>query len=84
MDLCQAPKAVCPTIWIEWLRDICLSSMRLPLLEAVEGAATQYTPSMCHGPSPQGTYAAINILCWIAAVPTSTVDPPLVNMLATL
>ena len=34
-----------------------MSSMKLPLLKALEEAGTQCTPDMGHGPSPRGTYA---------------------------
>ena len=37
---CWAPNTVCPTILLEWLEDSWVRSKRLPLLEAVGGAAT--------------------------------------------
>ena len=57
MTLCQAPKAICPTILIDWLEDSHLSSMWLPLLIVVEGVATHFFPDMDHRPVPKGTYA---------------------------
>ena len=54
---CQGPQAVCLTIWVEWLEDSWLSSTRLPLLEAVEGAASQCIPGMGLRPSPGCTSA---------------------------
>ena len=55
--LCWAPKAVCPTIKMEWLGDSWMISMKLPLSKAVGEADTQSTPGMGYGPSPWGTYA---------------------------
>ena len=57
--LCQAPKAVYPTILTELLEDSCLSSIRItdPLLKEVGEAATECMPGIGHEPTPAATYA---------------------------
>ena len=50
-------KAECPIMMTAWLEDSCLGSMSLPLLKAMEGAATQCTHGVNHGQASEGTYA---------------------------
>ena len=52
-----SPRAVCPTIQVEWLGDSWMSSMRSPILKDMEGAANQWTSGISHWPSPGGMYA---------------------------
>ena len=57
MTLCQTPKAVYPTLyWWIGSEDNWMCSIKLPLLKAVGGAATQCTPGICHGPITRMTH----------------------------
>ena len=56
-SLCQAPKTLCPTIFLEWFGDSWLSSIRSPLLKTVDGASTWCNPDMGLRPSPGCIYA---------------------------
>ena len=61
-----------------------MGSMKLPLLKAVGGAATQYSHGMGHRPSPgRINMPARGILCRGAVLQPPMVDPPVANMAAT-
>ena len=67
--LCQATKAIRPTILLEWLKDSWQSSIRLPLLQSSGGSSNsvhawhgpwiitichRYAPKGCSGTNPNG------------------------------
>ena len=55
-DSLTSPHACMPYHIDEMAGDNQMSSMKLPLLKAVEGAATYCTPGMDHRPSQAGTH----------------------------
>ena len=80
MNLCQAPKAVCPTIWMGCLGNSRLSSIRLSLLKVVEGASTLCIPVWANDPHQVAHMPAMGKLQGAAMVQTPAVKPPGMNM----
>ena len=74
--LYQAPKAVCPTILLEWLEDSRLSSMRLPPTQSSGGISLLWAND--HQQDAQ--MPAIGMLQRDAVVQALMVEPLLVNM----
>ena len=55
-----------------------------PNSKAVEGAATQCTPGVCHGHSPGGAYAYLGYIQKGYSDGNPNIEPPLVNIVATM
>ena len=80
---CQGPKPVCATMLMELLGHSRVSSMKLPLFKAVEGASTQCIPGSGHGPSPGGRYAFNMYILKVLVMQNLMAEHPLVNTAAT-